>query len=182
MRKKAGNPEIEELSKSWTKRSINLTAIGPVKVQDGVKILKKCAWCAEGSISGNRKYCTSLCSASAEAWAYPQKEANLWLLLVEQDWKCKLCDYDYSEEWKKALASYFGSEGALKVSPETYLWYIVKRLKTRLPKERRLEVDHIVPVFKGGQTIGHENHQAICYTCHKEKTKKDVSGKRKKLP
>lgn len=59
-------------------------------------------------------------------------------------------------------------------------WGLMKRLKNKVAAERLPEVDHIVPISKGGQALGHDNHQAICYTCHKVKTKKDLSGPRKR--
>ena len=32
------------------------------------------------------------------------------------------------------------------------------------------ELDHCVPIFKGGQALGHENHQLLCKQCHKIKS------------
>lgn len=63
-------------------------------------------------------------------------------------------------------------------------WYVVKRLKSVLASNKethplRPEVDHIIPIHKGGISLGLENHQAICYTCHKAKSKVDNSGPRK---
>lgn len=65
----------------------------------------------------------------------------------------------------------------------TMSYAIVARLKDHLhihDSAHRLEVDHILAISKGGQSVGLDNHQAICYSCHKEKTKKDLSGKRRK--
>ena len=38
-----------------------------------------------------------------------------------------------------------------------------------------LEVDHVVPVHKGGGGCWLDNYQLICWIDHKEKTRKDVS-------
>ena len=38
------------------------------------------------------------------------------------------------------------------------------------------EVDHIIPISKGGTALGSENHQLICYPCHKIKTSKERRG------
>jgi 5-methylcytosine-specific restriction endonuclease McrA len=65
-------------------------------------------------------------------------------------------------------------------SLDKLFWYHLKRLKEHISSDRKPEVDHIVPVSKGGATLGLDNHQAICYTCHKVKTKVDNSGPRKK--
>lgn len=59
-------------------------------------------------------------------------------------------------------------------------WYYFKRLKSRVPPDKNPEVDHIAPIYKGGQPLDRANLQAICYTCHKGKTGKDLSGPRKK--
>lgn len=40
--------------------------------------------------------------------------------------------------------------------------------------DRDLEIDHIIPSLSGGQNIG-GNLQLLCFDCHKEKTRKDVS-------
>jgi len=54
------------------------------------------------------------------------------------------------------------------------------KLVSYWPEDRQPEVDHIVPISKGGQALGLDNHQAICKMCHKVKTKVDNSGPRKK--
>jgi HNH endonuclease len=75
------------------------------------------------------------------------------------------------------------NKGRVMVDPASIHTKINKRLmkllKYKSPTERLPEVDHIVPVYRGGQSIGFENHQAICYTCHKTKTKVDNAGPKK---
>lgn len=139
-----------------------------------------CAWCAVGELfNGNQKYCGQECSNSAMAWAYPQKEDALRFLLLRQSWKCLLCQYDYLPAIEAIVArdrSMLGAGFELAKLP----WYYLKRLKDKVPKEHRPEVDHIIPIYKGGASLGLDNHQAICYTCHKAKSKVDNSGPRKK--
>lgn len=38
------------------------------------------------------------------------------------------------------------------------------------------EVDHIQPLFKGGEDV-ESNCQVLCHECHEKKTKRDVSGR-----
>jgi hypothetical protein len=178
-----GNPKVEELNKSHKERSYNLSNLQPIKVtlpgpdpitpHLGQKVTRLCAWCGNGTLKrGNQKYCHKDCSQSAMAWAYPQKEDALGFLLVAQEWKCKGCAYDYLPHMQSLLAR----ERSYNQAPLNELpWWYFKRLKDRVPKERRPEVDHIVPIFKGGQSLGLDNHQAICYTCHKSKTSKDLT-------
>lgn len=37
-----------------------------------------------------------------------------------------------------------------------------------------LELDHIVPVHKGGGGMWLDNYQILCYKCHRDKTKGDA--------
>ena len=47
----------------------------------------------------------------------------------------------------------------------------------------RLEVDHIVPVYRGGAAYDPANLQTLCRDCHIEKTRRENRGmNRKPLP
>lgn len=179
-RKPPGNPKIAELSKSYKERSFNLANLKVIKISTGehTKPERFCAWCATEKLThGNQKYCSNNCSTSAMAWAYPQKEDSLGMLLIAQEWKCKLCQFDYLPIMQGIISrEWHFYKGALNDLP----WHYFKRLKGACLKKNKPEVDHIEPIYKGGQTIGLENHQAICYTCHKAKTSTDLSGKRAK--
>lgn len=179
MYKKPGNPKVEELTKSVKDRSYPLSYLNPIKIeQENAKPIRMCTWCNENKLThGNQKYCSTLCSASAMAWAYPQKEQALHVLLARQDFKCNICQYDYMPHVEKVADRM--NKGNWKVGDirKEINWYLIKRLKNAIPSERRLDVDHIVPIFKGGQSIGLENHQAICSQCHRTKTSKDLKKK-----
>jgi hypothetical protein len=201
MFKKSNNPKVEELIKSVTDRSCPLDRLRVIRVVTkeprGHKKLfpshdedpsanalvdvthRFCAWCTKEELfHGNRKYCSTDCSESAEASFYPQKELGLKLLLERQDYKCSGCQFDYRpfmdaivEKDRRAGASF--EEGKLP-------FYYFKRLKSRVPKDKKPEVDHILAISKGGQSIGLANHQVLCFNCHKTKTKVDNSGPRSK--
>lgn len=186
MFKKSGNPIVEELTKSCTRRSMDLCRLTPIKIEqpDGQKPIRKCCWCAEGVLRHhNQKYCSDDCSESAMAWAYPQKEQGLAALLVRQNYKCNICGLD----WMPFLQAIIDYEfrrypSSPKIDPtKGLIWFMVKRLKESIPMEQRAEVDHILAINKGGTSLGLDNHQAICYKCHKAKTKVDNSGPRKRL-
>lgn len=184
MFKPSGNPKVEELTKSVRERSYNLGVLRAIKLDElnaKGKQKRLCAWCAKEELLGgsNQKYCGQDCSNSAMAWAYPQKEDSLRFLLVRQGWKCNLCQYDYLPDMNAIVArdqSMLGRNFDLAKLP----WYYLKRLKNRVPRDRNPEVDHIIPIYKGGESLGLANHQAICYSCHKTKSKVDNSGPRKK--
>lgn len=174
MHKKSGNPKVEELTKSCRARHTNLDGLKAIKLESGQRL---CAWCAEGKLHhGNQKYCSQDCSQSAMAWAYPQKEEALFFLLVRQEWKCNVCKHDYRSLAENIHQQYYSRYGGAEHQfGEKYDYYLVKVLKSRCDKEHRLEVDHIIPIFKNGNSLGIDNHQAICYTCHKTKTSKDLT-------
>lgn len=183
MFKKSGNPKVEELTKSARDRSYNLSCLKAVKLPElnsKGKPKRLCAWCAVVELAhGNQKYCTQECSNSAMAWAYPQKEDALRYLLLRQEWKCFICKFDYKPHLDDIVVRDKRMLGPDFWDLEKLPWYYFKRLKERLPKENRPEVDHVVPIYKGGAALGLDNHQAICYSCHKAKSKVDNSGPRK---
>jgi hypothetical protein len=112
---------------------------------------------------------------------YPQKEDALGFLLVKQDWKCAHCLYDYKPIIQEMLtAEKIKYPSAPTLSLDSLPWYYIKRLKKKVLKEYRPEVDHILAISRGGASLGLDNHQVLCYSCHKKKTKIDLSGKRTK--
>lgn len=178
MYKSPKNPIAIELTKSYKRRTVNLGTIKVIYVElPDQTSERRCAWCTEVAVKGNRKYCGDECATSAMAWAYPQKEDALRFLLVRQGFKCLVCQYDYFPAFAKIMARD-------KINPDRDLsnlpWWYFKRLKEQVSAERKPEIDHILAISKGGASLGLDNHQAICYTCHKMKTKIDNSGPRKK--
>lgn len=102
--------------------------------------------------------------------------------MARQDFKCASCAFDYAPYVTGSLN--YLNKGREKVDPASISSVMCERLakliKYKTPTDRLPEVDHIVPFAKGGQAIGFDNHQALCYTCHKAKSKLDNSGPRKK--
>lgn len=178
MFKSSVNPNILELTKSHRGRQMNLSKIDTPLVNGK----KACAWCLTPLKGRQYKWCSAPCSQMAWAWANPQKEAGLHVLLARQNFTCSACDFDYMPYVVDALR-YINKNG-IQIDPSTIKTQIHERLtkilKYKVPYDRLPEVDHILPVSKGGQGIGFENHQALCYTCHKIKTRLDNSGPRAK--
>lgn len=165
MFKESKNPFVADLTKSYRNRSIDLSRLKAVVVElPGHKSERRCAWCTENKLNhGNQKYCSKNCSESAMAWAYPQKEEAIWFLLERQGWKCSDCQFQYTKPITNS-------------SPH----FSIPRLKRSIPPDRKPEVDHTIPISKGGTALGLSNHSILCYLCHKKKTKVDNSGPRKK--
>jgi 5-methylcytosine-specific restriction endonuclease McrA len=55
----------------------------------------------------------------------------------------------------------------------------IRSYHRNLKDHREPEVDHMIPVGLGGMAVGFDNHQILCYSCHKQKSKKDVADIRK---
>ncbi len=185
MFKPSGNPKVKELTETVKKRSYHLSLLKAIKTAEINKFgrpKRLCTWCATVELfNGNQKYCCQECQNSALAWAYPQKEDGLRYLLIRQDFKCLGCQFDYFPILKDILDKdrYYYKLNAKDFDPNTIPWYYYKRLKYKAGKERSPEVDHVIPIYKGGISLGIDNHQVLCYTCHKLKTASDLSGKRK---
>lgn len=172
MFKPSGNPKIAELSKSCKERRINLSDLSAI-VLDGKKI---CAWCGIRELRRNRrKWCSKGCTLCALAWAQPSSPYGLRVLLYKYDFKCAHCNLSYRSHFKDAYA---------RIKNKTYfrfprrkcdsIKYLIKVFRRLVPRNIRPEVDHIVSVAIGGQTLGFENVQLLCSGCHKKKSKKDT--------
>lgn len=181
--KKCENPLIPEITKTYKKRVFNLSSI---KLPNGLK--KHCVWCLEdlkGTLA--RRWCGEECVQSAQAWGNPQKEYGLGLLLIRQNFKCAECQFDWGavvEAMYQKPRTPYGMVECKDTWRTKFSYWLTCKLKeemhsTDLP--HRIEVDHILAISKGGQSLGLDNVRALCYTCHKVKTKSDLSGKRKKV-
>jgi hypothetical protein len=185
MFKPSGNPKVRELTKTVRDRSYPLSLLKVIKLPElssKGKPKRMCAWCVVMEIfHGNAKYCCQECQNSALAWSYPQKEDGLRYLLIRQNFKCLGCQYDYLPALMGILGQdkhYSRCFSSTDFNPNTISWYCFKRLKRKTPKEFRPEVDHVLVIRHGGTALGIDNHQILCFTCHKIKTAKDISGKR----
>jgi hypothetical protein len=170
---------ILEKTQTFKERALKLSRYSLVPEEDGRRL---CMWCGESELKGSKlkKYCSPECSEAMFCWAQPQKGNGLHCLMVRQKWECQLCHFDY-KPIRDRVIDYFSRKNWLvpsfgKDSSERFM----KVFKGACLPDQKPEVDHIVPIYKGGQSLGLDNHQAICYACHKIKTKVDLSGKRKK--
>lgn len=174
MFKPSKNPKIEELLKSSTNRRLNTDALP--------REPKLCVWCMEPLTGRKYMWCSKPCQDSAWAHINPQKEGGLQFLLVKQNFKCAGCQFDYKPYVDDSIA-YLNRNG-YKTNPDTVPTELngklMKILKHKVPTAHHPEVDHILAISKGGQALGFDNHQILCFTCHKSKTKVDLSGKRTK--
>lgn len=179
--KECKNPLIPEITRTYKKRMYSLSLL---KLPEGLK--KKCVWCIEPLKGRQRRWCSDECVNSATAWAYPQKEHALGVLLIRQNFKCQACQFDWGaiiEAMYLRPRIPYGISVAKDNWRTTFCYSLVHKLKDEMHlnnKSHRVEIDHIVPISKGGVSLGLDNHRALCYDCHKIKTKQDLSGKRPK--
>lgn len=182
MFKKSKNPQIEELTKSYKDRAIAISIVNHVKRPDGTQ---GCVWCGDPLKTKHpaQRYCKDpWCSKNMYAWGYPQKEEGLFFLMQRQEWMCNICGYDYKPFIEaNIIGKFYGTRFKDGESYQIdYNYLVIKRLKGSIDPMRKPEVDHIVPIYKGGASLGLENHQCICYTCHKKKTSTDLADKKSK--
>lgn len=174
---------------STSERRMNIPDyISPIIV-DGKRY---CSWCGSGEpfTNRNRKYCSKLCGNSCFIFFNPQSLESLIVLLIKQKFKCNICGFDYFPYLQKAQnirlleidriakSSIYSLEDIEKLymnfKPTSYGTTCYFKELFLEEKDNRPEVDHIVPIAAGGQSLGLDNHQAICNKCHKEKTKIDL--------
>lgn len=93
----------------------------------------------------------------------------------EKEHLIKVCDEkisEYEKKYGKDIWKHRSKDSRLISGPDAFL--VKERAKNRCElcgisgEERRLDVDHIVPVNKGGKTVV-ENLQALCRTCNSQK-------------
>ena len=90
-----------------------------------------------------------------------------------------LCDEkikEYEEKYGKKIWKHRARDS--RTVPGSLRYQVLTRAKHRCrlcgisADEKALDVDHIIPVNKGGRTVI-ENLQALCYTCNSQKSDKD---------
>lgn len=171
------NPRVPELNKTHRQRTCSPSLLKPILIE-GIRF---CTWCGLTELTGSKlkKYCSDKCCTSVMAWGYPQGEEGLASLLARQGYFCLICHYDYNPLADSILGKY----GVPKSLDRLTIFHhkFIKILKSHSSGATLPEVDHELPISKGGQAIGLENVRAICRNCHKIKSKVDNSGPRKKL-
>ena len=171
--KKTDNPAVALLVKKVKKRTTTMDRLRPRKDLDGNKI---CVWCSEKLKGAQRKWCSAGCSSSAWGHNNPQGPEGLHIILSMQEYKCKVCRFDYMPDILK-IQENFKRRNSYTYQLDTPNHWLFKRLKdTHCDSVTRPEVDHIIPIALGGDSIGFGNHQVLCRLCHKHKTKQDISA------
>lgn len=112
-----------------------------------------CKWCNFNETTSNRShYCSEQCKTSAYIWCSPQQNPSHFI--IQQDYKCNLCSTDFREEHE---------DGVMRLRSDVWI-----------------EIDHIEPIWNGGEGLGVHNHQALCSQCHKDKTSREAKDRANK--
>lgn len=162
-----GPVALQELNKHRTRRNFQLDKLKPT--YDNF-----CAWCNEMPIPrSKRKYCSEDCQKSAMIYSNPQSPGTkAYLLITRQSCACAACGVSFEDELISRIQ-------------RTAQHYIRMQMKGYNYPDRvsyhaigdnwgeHTQVDHIHPIFKGGDGIGLKNVQVLCYDCHLAKTIKE---------
>ena len=133
----------------------------------------RCAWCNVTRITDRRrKYCTDDCSQSAYFYSYPQNPAaKAWRLIEVQACACVGCGLDYTAEIERRIQGIeHYNDRMRKQHPDWFKADKVTYYRLGYNTGEKWHVDHINPLFKGGDGIGMDNVQVLCVECHKRKT------------
>lgn len=170
--KKTDNPAVALLVKKTKKRTTTMYHLKSREDADGNKI---CVWCSEKLKGAQRKWCSDGCSASAWGHNNPQGPEGLHIILSMQDYKCKVCRFDYMPDILKIQENFKRQNRPHSLDIPNH-WLFKKLKDVHCDSVTRPEVDHTVPIALGGDSIGFDNHQVLCRLCHKHKTKQDIKA------
>lgn len=162
-------PGLITIDKLWRNRKSRSVCMDTIqKTPDGF-----CAWCNVTEITDRRrKYCNDQCQQSAFFYMYPQTPgAKAWRLIDIQGCACAGCGLDYSQvfyERMERILEY--NERQRKNHPTWFVDEKISYFRLGYNTGTLWHVDHIRPMFNGGDGIGMLNLQVLCVPCHKKKT------------
>ncbi len=128
-----------------------------------------CLWCRSGAPLKHhaRVYCGDNCKKSANMFCYPQSNTMKAYILIEfQQCACTLCGLSYEDRilrWIERKENRKGTE-EWEIGPTMNI------LGYQLSAINEIDVDHKIPLHRGGIALGLDNIQAVCRQCHKDKT------------
>jgi 5-methylcytosine-specific restriction endonuclease McrA len=109
-----------------------------------------------------RKKCDEIKNEALKKWA----EENQDIIKTMRDERLVRLDRRFQEEYEQIMNDMWMADHCLT-------WEAQHRL-TKLPQEPKMEVDHTIPVFKGGDMWDEKNMQTLCDKCHRKKTTKEL--------
>ncbi|MFB1064900.1 HNH endonuclease [Natrinema sp. H-ect4] len=129
----------------------------------------KCAVCPNEipEDSRKRRYCSDRCKEVA----YATQKLYTWKkvrerVMEKRDHVCKVCGYD-KERFDELC------EKVREEEDISHRHHVIQRVEEKYDIEhRKMELDHIHPVSKGGAMFDEDNLQITCAPCNREKSDK----------
>lgn len=136
---------------------------------------KLCVWCLKNRLTGRQqKYCGFDCKMSCFIYANPQDDyAKAWVLINKQNCACAACGLSYEDLIIKGVNRMIKRVEEWRINAKKYGWKEILEIQYGAIVDNTghiIQVDHIIPIFKGGAAIGLQNIQVICSGCHMVKT------------
>lgn len=151
-------------------RAFALSDLPPTKV---------CHWCNAHPITPpKRKYCSEDCTRSAYLFCYPQNPATkMYVFLQLQDCVCVGCGECFDDQVRELVEGHWSLLERRKADP-SWAKYVegVNHVSLATLGDgtgHRWQVDHIIPIFRGGRGVCIENIQVLCEPCHRKKTARE---------
>jgi len=155
---------------------------------------KHCVICSDAfpKPRSNKRYCDKECKVVADT-------ASTWAGLRFVAWlrdsgECVSCGAWTKTAWRgRHFVSWKGTVGkGRRIRKDSWAFRVATLLgvlDSKLPKSltgkyekdaRSAEIDHIKPIFRGGDPFDLLNLQTLCGGCHRGKTSKDLTGPKRK--
>ena len=163
------------------KRSQTLSDLATELLGDDDYRSSFCLWCGSKRFKkGRRRYCREDCTDSATAYCFPHSVSSKAFVFVElQGCNCKFCGENFEDLIDAFIPKEVerrrrrNKEGPKLFSQFTPLPLHVDFFAIGNHISSQFDLDHVVPIHKGGAGIGFDNVQVICKKCHKIKTARD---------
>jgi len=133
-----------------------------------------CAWCNSALIgNGLKKYCDEDCRRSAYMYIHPQDVSlKVWILIKRQACACAICREDFEDRIADLINR--RASHAMRHTGIVAQFSSLKYFEIGHSTGDIWEVDHVLPIHKGGDGIGFDNVQVVCVKCHRKKTVTDL--------
>ncbi len=119
---------------------------------------KHCNWCGRSLPKFKRSFCSNHC---VHSWSVRTSSSYARSCVLKRDgWVCALCGLDI-KKFEKELKAKFPRKTKKRTE-------FLKSLGFPGKKTSIAEIDHLIPVVKGGGECDLSNLRVLCSKCHKQ--------------
>lgn len=135
---------------------------------------KLCRWCGEdvNQYSPRRRtFCSDEC---VHEYKLRSSSSYVRLYIAKRDkYKCQICGL-YCRGFLKKMKEFVGLLFGAKKREKEEEWFNSHGLEWVNTNRRSTfyDIDHIIPVVKGGGQSGEDNLRLVCLSCHRKETAK----------